>query len=133
LGIANICDLLQIGTDVTYDHLFGSIPYVSKRPKRLWRAFPLALLSFTLVGVLLALVERIGMNKTALLDSDIVGLRQYQSDDGLSDASDSEDKGAGEFANVINEMNNAAGNGRGEEVNEEEDADDAGIGVQGLV
>jgi len=73
------------------------------------------------------------MNKTALLDSDIVGLRQYQSDDGLSDASDSEDKGAGEFANVINEMNNAAGNGRGEEVNEEEDADDAGIGVQGLV
>jgi hypothetical protein len=43
------------------------------------RTFPLALLSSTLVGVLLALVERIGMNKTALLDlSDIVGLRPYQ-------------------------------------------------------
>ncbi len=44
------------------------------------------------------------MNKTALLDPDIVGLHQYQSDDGLSDASDSENKGAGEFANAINEM-----------------------------
>ena len=52
----------------------------------------------------------------------------------MSDASDSEDAGAGEFANVINEMNNAPGNGNGggEEVDEEEDADDAGIGVQGL-
>jgi len=30
------------------------------RPKRQQRAFPLALLSSTLVGVLLALVERIG-------------------------------------------------------------------------
>jgi hypothetical protein len=38
-------------------------------------AFPLALLSSALVGVLLTLVEMIGMNKTALLDdSDIVGL-----------------------------------------------------------
>ena len=73
LGIANICDLLRIGTDVTYNHLIGRNLYVSKRPKRQGRAFPLALLSSTLVGVLLALVERIGMNKTALLDSEIVG------------------------------------------------------------
>jgi len=64
---------------VTYDHLLGKNPYVSKRPKRQRRAFSLALLSSTLVGVLLALVERIGMNKTALLDlSDIVGLHPYQ-------------------------------------------------------
>ena len=43
------------------------------------RAFPLSLLSSALVGVLLALVEMIGMNKTALLDdSNIVGLRPYQ-------------------------------------------------------
>jgi hypothetical protein len=37
----------------------------------------------------------------------------------LSDASDSEDAVTGEFANVINKMNNAAGNGRGDEVDEE--------------
>ncbi len=63
---------------MTYDHLLGMNPYVSKRPKRQRHTFSLALLSSTLVGVLLALVERIGMNKTALLDSDIVGLRPYQ-------------------------------------------------------
>ena len=64
---------------MTYNHLLGKNPYVSKRPKRQWRAFPLALLSSTLVGVLLALVERIGMNKTVLLNlSDIVGLHPYQ-------------------------------------------------------
>jgi hypothetical protein len=44
-----------------------------------------------------------------------------------------EDEGAGEIANVINEMNNAAGNGGEEDIDEEEDADDAWIGVQGLV
>jgi len=39
----------------------------------------------------------------------------------LSNASDSEDEGAGVLANVISEMNNAAGNGNGggEEVDEE--------------
>ena len=63
------------------------------------------------------------------------GGSEAKRNDGLSDASDSEDEGAGEFANVINKMNNAAGNGngRGEEVDEEEDADDAGICVQELV
>jgi hypothetical protein len=70
--------LLPIGTDVTYDQLLGRNPYVSKRPKRQRCTFPVALLSSTLVGVLLALVERIGMNKTALLASEIVGLRPYQ-------------------------------------------------------
>ena len=32
LGIANICDLLLIDTDVTYDHHLGRNPYASKRP-----------------------------------------------------------------------------------------------------
>ena len=49
----------------------------------------------------------------------------------MSDASDLEYEGAGEFANVMNEMNNAADNGGKEEIDEEEDANDAGIGVQG--
>jgi hypothetical protein len=57
--------LLPIGTDVTYDHILGRNTYISKRPKRQWRAFHLAFLSSALGGVLLALVERIGMNKTA--------------------------------------------------------------------
>jgi len=70
-----------------------------------------------------------------MIDASSGGSEAKRSDDGLSDASDLEDKGAGEFANVLNEMNNAAGNGNGggEEVDEEEDANDAGIGVQGLV
>ena len=67
---------------MTYDHLLGRNPYISKRPKRQQRAFPLALLSLALVGVLLALVEKIGMNKTVrdsgLLDSEIVGVCPYQ-------------------------------------------------------
>ena len=46
------------------------------------KAFPLALLSSALVGVLLALVERIGMNKTVwdsgLLDSEMLGVCPYQ-------------------------------------------------------
>jgi hypothetical protein len=52
-----------------------------------------------------------------MIDALSGGSGAERSDDGLSDASDLEDEGAGEFANVINEMNNAAGNG----------------GVQGLV
>ena len=70
-----------------------------------------------------------------MIDALSGGSEAEKSDDGLSDASDSGDEGAGEFTNVINEMNNAAGNGNdgGEEVDMEEDADDAGIGVQGLV
>ena len=51
--------------DVNYDHLLDRNPYVSKRPKRQLHTFPLALLSSTLVRVLLALVAMIGMNKTA--------------------------------------------------------------------
>jgi hypothetical protein len=38
-------------------------------------------------------------------------LEAERSNDGLTDASDLEDDGAGEFANVISEMNNANGNG----------------------
>jgi hypothetical protein len=53
LGITNICDLLRVVTNVTYGHLLGRNPYVSKRPKRQQRAFPLSLLSSALVGVLL--------------------------------------------------------------------------------
>ena len=68
-----------------------------------------------------------------MIDAPTGGSEAERSDDGLSDASDLEDEGAGEFANVIKEMNNAAGNGGGEEVDEKEDADDAGIGAQGLV
>ena len=73
-----------------------------------------------------------------MIDASSGGSEAERGDAGLSGAYDSEDEGAGEeFANVINKMNNAAGNGNGngggEEVDEEEDADDAGIGVQGLV
>ena len=48
---------LRFATNVTYNHLLGRNPYVSKKPKRQQR--PLALLSSAL---LLALVEMIGMN-----------------------------------------------------------------------
>ena len=69
-----------------------------------------------------------------MIDASSGGSEAGRSDDGLSDASDSEYEGAGEFANVMNEMNNApAANGGEEDIDEEEDADDAGIGVQGLV
>jgi hypothetical protein len=73
-----------------------------------------------------------------MIDASSGGLEAKRSEDGLSDASDSEDAGGvDEFdKNVINEMNNAAGNcnGGGEEVDEEEDADEgqpdaAGNGV----
>ena len=49
---------------MTYGHLLVRNPYVSIRPKRQERAFPLAFHSYTLVGVLMALVERIEMDKT---------------------------------------------------------------------
>ncbi len=85
LGITNICDLLRVVTNVTYGHLLGRNLYVSKRPKKQQRAFPLSLLSSALVGVLLALVEGIRTNKTAqTMDistprySEIAGLRPYQ-------------------------------------------------------
>ena len=48
-----------------------------------------------------------------MIDASSGGSEAERSVDGLNDASDSEDEGAGEFANVINEMNNAAGNGNG--------------------
>ena len=47
------------------------------------------------------------------IDASSGGSEAERSNDGLSDASDLEDEGAGDFANVINEMNNAAGNGNG--------------------
>ena len=70
-----------------------------------------------------------------MIDASSGGSEAERSVDGLNDASDSEDEGAGEFANVINEMNNAAGNGNGggEEVDDEEDTNDTGFRVQGLV
>ena len=53
------------------------------------------------------------------------GSEARRSDDGLSNASDLGYEGAGEFTNVINDMNNnAAANGGEEEIDEDEDADD---------
>jgi hypothetical protein len=75
--------------------------------------------------------KRINRQLVQMIDASSGGSEAGRSDDGLSDASDSEYEGAGEFANVMNEMNNAAANGGEEEIDEEEDADDAGIGVQG--
>jgi len=66
-----------------------------------------------------------------MIDASSGGSEAGRSDDGLFNASDSEYEGAGEFANVMNEMNNAAANGGEEEIDEEKDTDDAGIGVQG--
>ena len=79
--------------------------------------------------------KRIHRQLVQMIDALYGGSEAERSGDGLSDASDSEEEGAGEFAKIINEINNAAGNGNGggEEVDEEEDANDAGIGVQGLV
>jgi len=80
--------------------------------------------------------KQINRQLVQMIDASSGGSEAKRSEDGLSDASDSEDAGACEFANVITEMNNTAGNdnGGGEEVNEEEDTNDAGIaGVQGLV
>jgi hypothetical protein len=70
-----------------------------------------------------------------MIDTLSGGSEAERSGYGLSDASDSEDEGACEFANVINEMNNAAGNGygEGEEVDEEEDARQPGAADKGLL
>ena len=65
LRITNVCDLLPIGTDVSHNHILGRNHYDFKRPKRWRRTLPVAFLSSALVGVLSALVEWIGMNKTA--------------------------------------------------------------------
>ena len=46
LGITNICDLLRVVANVTYGHLLVRNPYVSIRPERQERAFPLAFLSY---------------------------------------------------------------------------------------
>jgi hypothetical protein len=75
--------------------------------------------------------KRINRQLVQMIDASSGGSEAGRSDDGLSDASDSEYEGAGEFANVMLKMNNAAANGGEEEIDEEEDADDAGIGVQG--
>ena len=49
-----------------------------------------------------------------MIDASSGGSETKRNDDGLSNASDSEDEGAGEFAkNAINKMNKAAGNGNG--------------------
>ena len=68
-----------------------------------------------------------------MIDASSGGSEAGRSDNGLSDASDLGYEGAGEFASVINDMNNnaTANDGGEEEIEEEEDADDAGIGVQG--
>jgi hypothetical protein len=76
--------------------------------------------------------KRINRQLVQMIDASSGGSGAGRSDDGLSDAAsdDSEYEGAGEFANMINQMNNAAANGGEEEIDEEDDADDAGIGVQ---
>ncbi len=70
--------------------------------------------------------KQINRQLVQMIDALPGGSEAERSEDGLSDASDSEDAGAGEFANVINKMNNAPGNGNGggDEVDEEEDTDD---------
>jgi len=75
--------------------------------------------------------KRINRQLVQMIDASSGGSEARRSDDGLSDASDSGYEGAGEFANVMSEMNNSAANGKEEDIDEEEDADDAGIGVQG--
>ena len=50
------------------------------------------------------------------IDASSGGSEAERSNDGLSDASDLEDEGAGEFANVINKMNRSDGHGMGGEV-----------------
>ena len=86
--------------------------------------------------------KQINRQLVQMIDASSGGSEAKRSEDGLSDALDSEDAGAGEFANVINEMNNAPGNGNGggDEVDEEEDTDDdegqpdvAGNGVAAAV
>ena len=80
--------------------------------------------------------KNINRQLVQMIDASSGGSEAERSVDGLNDASDSEDKGAGEFTNVINEMNNVAGNGNGggeEVLDEEEDTNDTGIRVQGLV
>ena len=86
--------------------------------------------------------KQINRQLVQMIDASPGGSEAERSEDGLSDASDSEDAGAGEFANVINKMNNAPGNGNGggDEVDEEEDTDDdegqpdvAGNGVAAAV
>ena len=57
--------------------------------------------------------KRINRQLIQMIDASSGGSEAKRSEDGLSDGSDSEDAGAGEFANVINKMNNAAGNGGG--------------------
>ena len=76
--------------------------------------------------------KRINRQLVQMIDASSGGSEAGRSDDGLSDAAsdDSEYEGAGEFANVMNQMNNAAANRGEEEIDEEDDANDAGIGVQ---
>ena len=72
--------------------------------------------------------KQINRQLVQIIDALSGGLEAKRSEGGLSDASDSEDTGAGEFANVINKMNNTPGNGigGGEEADEEEDTNDDG-------
>ena len=57
--------------------------------------------------------KRINIQLVQMIDASSGGSEAERSEDGLSDASDSEDAGVGEFANIINEMKNTAGNGGG--------------------
>jgi hypothetical protein len=57
--------------------------------------------------------KQINRQLVQMIDASSGGSEAERSEDSLSDASDSKDAGAGEFANVINEMNNAPGNGNG--------------------
>jgi hypothetical protein len=76
--------------------------------------------------------KQINRQLIQMIDASSGGSEAGRSDDGLSNASDSGYEGAGEFASVINDMNNNAAAIDGEEeIDEEEDTDDAGIGVQG--
>ena len=67
--------------------------------------------------------KAINQQLVQMIDASSGGSEAGRSEDGLFDGSGSDDAGvsAGEFANKFNN-NNAARNGRGEEVDEEEDA-----------
>jgi hypothetical protein len=81
LGIANICDLLQVHKDVRYDHFLGRNLYMSKRPKSQRRAFPLSFLHQLLsrfYWLLLRGLERTRLRGHGHLHSKIVGLCPYQ-------------------------------------------------------
>jgi hypothetical protein len=55
-----ICDLLLVVTDTSYDLLLSRNPYIFKRPKRQRRAFPIAFFHRLLSGSYWLLLKGLG-------------------------------------------------------------------------